>query len=156
MLKSIGRYRDYAPLFLRLMLGTTLVFSHGLPKLLSPNRWERTGQAMAALGITFAPVFWGFMAAICEVLGGVLFWIGLAVRPTAVVVIWMMFVAIARQVAAEGFGGLEGSNAHPLDFASGTLALLILGAGAYSLDRKLGLEGPREAQQPPEPRRMAV
>ena len=59
MLKSLGKYREYAPITLRLMLGATLLFSHGLPKLMAPNRWEREGQAMAMFGITFAPVFWG-------------------------------------------------------------------------------------------------
>ena len=62
MLKSLGKYRDYAPLFVRLMLGTTLVLSHGLPKLMSPDRWEREGALMAMFGITFAPVFWGAQA----------------------------------------------------------------------------------------------
>ncbi len=47
-------------------------------------------------------------------------------------------------VNAPSLADLGGSNAHPVDFASGALALLILGAGAYSLDRKLGLEGPPE------------
>jgi putative oxidoreductase len=153
MLKSLGKYRDYAPLIIRLMLGTTLLFAHGLPKLMAPNRWEREGAAMATFGITFAPVFWGFMAGFTEVLAGILFWIGLAVRPAAVLMMWVMFVAMSRNIAT---GRLGGSDMHPLDFSAGLVALLILGAGVYSLDRKLGWDKPVEETKGSASRRAAV
>jgi putative oxidoreductase len=142
MLKSLGKYGDYAPLALRLMLGTTLLFSHGIPKLMEgPERWEGSGRAMANLGITFAPMFWGFMVGATEALAGLLFWLGLAVRPTSVMMLFVMFVAALQNVVnAGGLGGLAGGRAHPIDFAAGCVALLILGAGAMSLDRKLGFE----------------
>jgi putative oxidoreductase len=135
------------------MLGLTLVFSHGLPKVMAPDRWENTGQAMASLGITFAPVFWGFMAGATELLAGVLFLIGLAVRPSAALMVFVMFVAAAQSLATAG--NLGGGRAHPVDFAAGCIALMILGAGAYSLDRKLGLDRPR-AEQPAPRRSIAV
>ena len=138
MLKFFGKYREFVPLVLRLMLGMTLFFSHGLPKITAPDRWEREGEAMANLGITFAPVFWGFMVGATETLAGLLFIIGLAVRPSALVMIFVMFVASLNSLV--NVGNLAGGRAHPVDFAAGALALLILGAGAYSLDRKLGLE----------------
>jgi putative oxidoreductase len=143
MLKFLGKYSDYAPLAIRLLLGTTLVFSHGLPKLMEADRWESSGRAMANLGITFAPVFWGFMVGATEALAGVLFWLGLAVRPASLLMLFVMFVAALQNVVNAGsLAGLAGGRAHPIDFAAGALALLILGAGAYSLDRKLGLERP--------------
>lgn len=137
MLRFLGKYRDFAPTITRLILGTTLLFAHGLPKIMEPDRWGRTGEAMASIGITFAPVFWGFMAAASEVVGGVLFIVGLAVRPTAAVQVFIMFVAASRNLSTDGLGG---SQVHPVDFAAGALALLILGAGAYSLDRKFGFD----------------
>ena len=146
MLKSLGKYGDYAPLFVRLMLGTTLVFAHGLPKLMSPDRWEREGALMAMFGITFAPVFWGFMAGFSELVAGLLFWVGLAVRPASIVMMWVMFVAMTRNVLA---GRIGGGDVHPWDFTAGLVALLILGAGAYSLDRKFGFDRPKAAEVPP-------
>ena len=150
MLKSLGKYSDYAPLAIRLLLGTTLVFSHGIPKLMEgPERWEGSGRAMANLGITFAPVFWGFMVGATEALAGLLFWLGLAVRPASALMLFVMFVAALQNVVnAGGLGGLAGGRAHPIDFAGGALALMILGAGAYSLDRKLGFEKPASAHAP--------
>lgn len=147
MLTSLGKYRDYAPTVLRLLLGLTLVFAHGLPKVMAPDRWENTGQAMASIGITFMPVFWGFMAGATELLAGVLFLVGLAVRPSAAVMVFVMFVAAAQSVMTQGT--LGGGRAHPVDFAAGALALMILGAGAYSLDRKLGLDRLRAEEKAP-------
>ena len=139
MLTFLGKYRDSVPLVLRIMLGLTLIFSHGLPKIMAPDRWEREGQAMANLGITFAPVFWGFMAGATELTAGILFLIGLAVRPASVMVVFIMFVAALNNVvSAGGLSGLQGGRSHPMDFAAGTIALLILGAGRMSVDRKIG------------------
>jgi uncharacterized membrane protein YphA (DoxX/SURF4 family) len=56
-----------------------------------------------------------------------------------------MFVAMLRNVLA---GNVSGGNVHPWDFAAGLVALLILGAGAYSLDRKFGLDTPASAEAP--------
>lgn len=141
MLTSLATYRDSALPILRLLLGLTLIFSHGLPKVLEPEGWESTGRAMQAIGIGFAPTFWGFMAGATELLAGVLFVIGLAVRPSAAVMVFVMFVAAAQGLATAG--NLGGPRAHPIDAAAGYIVLLLLGAGAYSLDRKLGLDRPK-------------
>jgi putative oxidoreductase len=146
MLTSLAKYRDFAPTIVRILLGLTLVFAHGLPKVMAPDRWESTGRAIASIGITFMPVFWGFMAGATELLAGVLFLIGLAVRPSAALMVFVMFVAAAQNIATRG--SLGGGQAHPVDFAAGAIALVILGAGAYSLDRKLGLDRPRHEQVP--------
>jgi putative oxidoreductase len=108
---------------------------------------------MANLGITFAPVFWGFMVGFTEALAGLLFWLGLAVRPASALMLFVMFVAgLNNVINAGGLSGLAGGRAHPIDFAGGALALMILGAGAFSLDRKLGFEKPASAEAPPRSR----
>jgi putative oxidoreductase len=136
MFRSLGKYSDNVPLILRIGLGTTMLFSHGLPKM-APDRWEGTGRAMAALGITFAPAFWGFMAAITETVGGLFLLLGLWVRPTCAVLIFVLFVAAARNLIN---GSLAGGQAHPIDAAVGLIALMILGAGKYSLGKKMGID----------------
>ena len=136
MFNFLGKYRDSAPLVLRIMLGLTLVFAHGLPKVMAPDRWEREGQAMANFGITFAPVFWGFMAGATELVAGICFLIGFAVRPAALMVIFIMFVATVNNLVTAG--SVAGGRSHPIDFAAGALALMLMGAGLYSVDRKIG------------------
>jgi putative oxidoreductase len=139
MLKSLGKYRDLAPLVLRIGLGTTQFAAHGMPKLLEgPERWERLGAAIQAIGIGFAPLFWGFMAAATETVGGLLLIVGLFVRPTSLVLTFVMFVAAAQNLVETG--NLTGGRAHPVDMGIGLLALLLLGAGKHSLDRKFGLD----------------
>ena len=68
--KFLDKYKDEGLLFLRLGLGIMFIL-HGWPKMLGgPEQWAGLGMAMGNLGIGFAPVFWGFMAAFAELVGG--------------------------------------------------------------------------------------
>ncbi len=139
MFKSLGKYSSSAGLILRLGLGTTFVFAHGLPKVLEgPEGWAGTGRAMASLGINFAPTFWGAFAAFGELIGGILLLVGLFTRPVAMFLLSVLFVAAAQNVV--NAGSLKGGRAHPVDAGTGLLALVVLGAGKMSLDAKLGLD----------------
>jgi uncharacterized membrane protein YphA (DoxX/SURF4 family) len=51
-------------------------------------------------------------------------------------VLFIMFVASLQSLVTQG--SLAGGRAHPIDFAAGALALLLLGAGKMSVDRKIG------------------
>ncbi len=58
---------------MRLGVGLMFFFVHGLPKMQAgPELWTKLGVAMSNVGITFAPDFWGFMAASAECFGGLL------------------------------------------------------------------------------------
>ena len=46
-----------------------------------------------AIGISFAPTFWGFMAGATELTAGVLFLVGFAIRPAAAAMVFVMLVA---------------------------------------------------------------
>ena len=140
MFKSLGKYSSSASLILRIGLGLTFVFAHGLPKVLEgPEGWAGTGRAMASLGITFAPTFWGALACFGELIGGVLLLVGLFTRPVAMFLLSILLVAAAQNVV--NAGSLRGGRAHPIDAGTGLLALIVLGAGTASLDYKMGLDG---------------
>lgn len=155
MLDALSRYTTFVPLILRLGLGMTLFFAHGMPKLLEgPERWESTGRAMQALGLGFAPMFWGVTAVATEMVGGLLLLVGLFVRPATAALLFVMFVAASQNLATAG--NLTGGRAHPIDAATGLLALLILGAGQYSLDAKLGFTRSGDTGARPQARAQAV
>lgn len=130
-----GRF-DLGLLVLRVGLGGMFIVAHGLPKLMGgPERWKAVGQAMSALGIHFAPVGWGLAAALSEFGGGILLVLGLFTRLTSVVMTFTMFVATA-QYFAKGSTLLQAS--HSIEVGIALIALALMGAGAHSLDRRLG------------------
>ena len=80
MVSIWDRFRDVGLLILRLGFGFGFVWYHGGPKLLGgPERWTGTGDAIANFGLGGGFVFWGFLAALAEGLGGLLFALGLAI-----------------------------------------------------------------------------
>lgn len=53
--------REIGYLIIRVGIGT-MIMLHGFPKLMGgPDTWVFLGGAMENFGITFAPMFWGFM-----------------------------------------------------------------------------------------------
>ncbi|MEX0748330.1 MAG: DoxX family protein [Rhodothermales bacterium] len=132
MLSSLQRYADLGLLVLRIGVGLSYVFLHGWGKMFGgPERWERTGSAVSAIGIDFGHTFWGFMAAFSEFAGGILIVLGLFFRPACILIFITMFVAAARDIAGED--GIRGS-AHPLKMAFVFLGLTAIGPGRYSVD----------------------
>jgi putative oxidoreductase len=139
VLSFFDRHADTGHLILRVGLGFTSLFLRGIWQLAGgPERWEEMGHAMAYLGITFAPVFWGLLGSLAEAVGGLCLLIGLFVRPAAALLILTMFVICVYVYNTSGT--LMMARAHGVELAIGYTALLFLGAGKYSLDRKLGFE----------------
>lgn len=119
-------------LVLRIGIGLTFLMVHGWPKLTGgPETWAHLGGAMGLLGITFKPVFWGFIAAVSEALGGLFLIIGFVVRPAALLLMITMGVALLLH-ASKGE-----SFMHPLELGIVFLALFVSGGGPYSLDHLL-------------------
>lgn len=127
--------RDLGLLALRLGVGFFFFYVHGLPKLMAgPELWAKLGGAMGNLGINFAPVFWGFLAASAECLGGLFLMLGLLTRPAAAVLCFNMLVATVMHLSSGD--GLKGAS-HAAESLFVFLALLLAGAGRYSADQGL-------------------
>jgi putative oxidoreductase len=124
-------------LVLRVGVGAMMV-AHGWPKVAGgPARWEKLGHATEALGVAFAPTFWGAAAAFSETVGGALLALGLATRPAAALLVATMLVASANHLA-KGDGVMGAS--HAIELGVVFVALLLMGGGRYSLDRRFGLK----------------
>ena len=107
---------------------------HGYPKLTAgPELWEKLGGSMGFIGINFWPIFWGFMAAITEFAGGLLFVIGFMFRPASLLLFIVMLIASIHHFKS-GDGIMEAS--HAIESASLFLGFLFIGPGTYSFDKK--------------------
>ena len=132
--KGIDSYRDLGTLIVRVGLGL-MIMNHGWPKLAGGAvKWRELGGAMGALGVDFAPEFWGAAAAFTEFFGGFLIVVGLGTRPAALLVVFTLFVA-----AMNKFGGGASllAASHPIETALAFLALFFLGPGTFSIDQRL-------------------
>ncbi len=133
ILGNLGKYKNTGLLITRLGLGAMMVL-HGYPKILGgPSLWLKLGGAMAAIGIKFMPVFWGFMAASTETFGGILLFLGLFFRPALLLLFFTMFIAAAMHIY-KGDGINEA--AHAIELAFVFAGLLFIGPGKYSVDKK--------------------
>ena len=125
-------------LLLRLGIGAAFI-GHGLPKLQAgPDGWARYGGAVGNFGIDFGYQAFGLLAGLAEAGGGLLLILGLLTRLACIPLFITMVVAATGHIArGDGFSGIS----HPIEAGIVFLAILIMGAGRYSLDAKLA--GPR-------------
>lgn len=132
---NLHKYKDEGLLFLRLGMGAMMIY-HGAPKIMGGvEGWVKVGAAMKFIGITFAPAFWGFMAAFSEFVGGIMIMLGLGTRLASMLLTVTMAVAVTMKLATGG--GLFGAS-QALENGIVYISLLISGPGIYSLDHKLG------------------
>ena len=123
---------SFAELALRIAVGTVFLV-HGLQKQMF---WKT--QPSAQLPLAMIKVL--RVLSIVEPLGGVAMLAGFLTRPAAIGLSIIMLGAInlkSRQMKK----GFTGDGGWELDFMilGATVALLLLGAGAWSLDRVLGI-----------------
>ncbi len=130
------RNKDFGLLILRIGIGISFIFVHGLPKIQGgPALWEKLGGSMGNLGIDFAPMFWGFMAAASEFGGGLLLIFGLFTRTSSAFLAFTMLVAAANHLSTmDPWGRVF----HPIEMMVVFIALIFLGAGKYSIDALMG------------------
>ena len=124
------RQIDTALAVLRIVLGVTFIL-HGGQKLFVYGFDGVTG-AFGQMGIP-APGFFGPFVALVEFFGGIAITLGLLTRLAALGVGSTMLVAILTVHLKQGFfnpGGVE----FPLALLASAIALVVAGAGAYSVD----------------------
>ncbi len=133
MIKNfLNANKDLGILFLRIVIGISFAIVYGLMKIQGgPVFWEQIGGAMSNLGITFAPVFWGFLASLSEFGGGILIFFGLFTRPAAAFMAFTMLVAAIQHLSVRDPWYMV---MNPLEMLAVFIALLFIGAGKYSLD----------------------
>jgi putative oxidoreductase len=129
---------DLAPLIVRITLAVVFIY-HGYGKVFGGGH-AGIASMMEAQGAPF-PVVLGWMAALAEFAGGILLLVGFLSRVWALGMAILMSVAIATVHWKHGFDlrGADGATGYEYCFVLWMMALSILlgGAGAISLDRKL-------------------
>jgi putative oxidoreductase len=139
-----GTFASKPLLIVRVFLGV-IFFGHGAQKIFGwfggPGLRGTIAYFKQALGV---PPPLSALAALTELLGGVGMIVGLLVRPAAVGLIIVMLVAIATVHWRNGFfinWSLEPGKGHGLEMNFAligmALAVLVGGAGAWSIDRYL-------------------
>jgi putative oxidoreductase len=129
-MRDSNKQVDLGLLVLRVGFGIMFML-HGYPKMAAgPETWVQLGNAMGTFGITFAPQFWGFFAALAELAGGVALILGLAVRPASFFLLCTMIVAACMHLSA-GHGILKAS--HAIEAGVVFLSLLCMGGGSFTV-----------------------
>lgn len=118
---------------MRIGLGVMMIM-HGYPKLLGgPDKWEKIGGAMADMGVDIFPMFWGFMAAVAEAIGGLMVVLGWQFRLANLLLLITMIVAAFKHLHA---GDTVMQASHSIELAFVFAGLLFVGAGKFSIDKK--------------------
>jgi putative oxidoreductase len=138
---------DAAPAILRLTLGAVF-FAHGAQKMLGWWGGRGFSATMSGFEHTGIPAVFAFLAIVAEFFGAIGLILGLLGRVAAFGLACVMMVAIAKVHAVNGlfmnWAGQqkgEGFEYHVLVLAI-TVAIMIAGSGAWSVDRVLSRSAP--------------
>ena len=127
-------------LVVRVVLGLILI-PHGMQKLFGSfggGGPRATGEMFAQMGLKPGYAM-AILAGVAEFVGGILLVLGFLTPLAAVLAIGTMVVAGLAVHVRNGFFATSGGYEYNLALAGMGLAVLIAGAGAYSLDAALGL-----------------
>lgn len=151
LLNTKSHATDFALFVARVGLGAMFML-HGEGKIFGGvEKWEKLGRSMENFGIDFAPAFWGFMASFAEFGGGALLILGLFTRPACFLLVITMIVAATRHmlppetiaqvakdlVAPKTTMDLLKEASHAIEAGCVFFALMLIGPGKWSLDKKL-------------------
>ncbi|MCS3467198.1 putative oxidoreductase [Pseudomonas sp. JUb42] len=136
LIKTVLNTRaGYGITVLRIIVGI-LLMAHGSQKLFGffgGYGLEGTGQYMASLGLNPGYLM-ALMSGSAEFFGGLALFLGLLARPAALVVTIMLAVAILTVHIHNGLFMANNGYEYGLALMAATLAILIEGAGRFSVD----------------------
>ncbi|WOO42383.1 DoxX family protein [Rubellicoccus peritrichatus] len=139
MLSTVSKFLDkpdFGFLIIRVIVGVIFVAA-GIGKFLGGSETlEGVGQAMSIVGISFAPLFWGFLAALVETVGGLLLIVGFLFRGSAFFLLGTMIVATAVKVSTGD--DFVKDIGYPLAMAAVTAGLLFTGPGKIAIQKSGG------------------
>jgi putative oxidoreductase len=130
MTKWLNSLQPTGALLMRLILGVSMAV-HGDQKVLPLSALHHYAHYVSTLGL---PYWLGYVSAYTEFVGGILLILGLFTRLAAFLVAVNMLVAFATVGIHQGFGIYN----YILALAALAIMLLFYGAGAFSVDRKIG------------------
>lgn len=135
--KKLLQDHDLGLLIIRVAIGGAMI-AYGVPKFMSGGEYlTKVGESMGYLGIHFAPLFWGFLAALSEVMGGFMILAGFLFRPAAAALAFTMIVATMTQMHNMTADQTFTTTAlHPLSYAGVFLGLLFAGPGKWSIQKQ--------------------
>lgn len=130
--------KQWASLPLRVGLGIIFI-AHGLQKafgMFSGPGIEGFSKMLAGLG--FMPsIFWAYLVAYIELIGGVFLILGILTRLTSGLLFIIMATAVLKVHLGKGFFLSSGGYEYSLFIALASLSLTILGGGKLSIIKKL-------------------
>lgn len=127
--RRMDKYRDLGLLVLRVGFGLAFFWYHGYPKLAGgPDTWERIGDAVSNVGITFGYPAWGLAAGLVEGIGGLLFAAGVFFRPVCIAMLTVMAMATIEQL-----GRPMPQPEHALKNAFVLAGMFLAGPGHFTL-----------------------
>lgn len=121
---------DLGFFLLRVFVGLTMAFAHGLGKMPPP---QMLIDGVAGLGFPMPELF-AWAAALAELAGGLFVAFGLLTRPAAAFIAFTMLVAAFGAHAADGFDKKEMALLYFFTMSFFALA----GAGRWSIDHVIG------------------
>jgi putative oxidoreductase len=125
---------DIAILVLRLALGFMFA-AHGLQKAFGLFGGPGIGGFSEMLvGLGFKPsLFWAYLAAYAELVGGILLAVGFLTRGAAFVLLVLILVAVFKVHLSKGFFLSQGGFEYTFIIFSVCLALILLGPGKFTI-----------------------
>jgi putative oxidoreductase len=130
MTKWLNSLQPMGALLLRLVLSLSMIV-HGYQKVVPHGALNHHAHYVVTLGL---PYWLGYVSAFTEFIGGILVLLGLLTRFAAAFIAINMLVALFTVGVHQGFGIYN----YIAELAAIAIMLVFYGAGAISLDRKIG------------------